>query len=115
MLPAQRAERQTGRVLMSTGNLPLTETSRSSHANYEASSIEIVQQQRKFGKVILRRFLIERQVYVSRSEGFCAGLTQACGGLGDTLFDAERHAHEWPLRCGKVGGADHWPWRADTS
>ncbi len=55
MLPAQRAELQKGRVSMSTGNLPLTKTIRSSHANHEASSIDIVQQQRKFGKVILRR------------------------------------------------------------
>ncbi len=51
MLPAQRAELQKGRVSMSTGNLPLTKTIRSSHANHEASSIDIVQQQRKFGKV----------------------------------------------------------------
>ncbi len=58
MLPAQRAELQKGRVSMSTGNLPLTKTIRSSHANHEASSIDIVQQQRKFGKVILRRLLI---------------------------------------------------------
>ena len=55
MLPAQRAERQKGRVSMSTGNLALTKTIRSSHANHEASSIDIVQQQRKFGKVILRQ------------------------------------------------------------
>jgi len=67
MLPAQRAELQKGRVSMSTGNLPLTKTIRSSHANHEASSIDIVQQQRKFGKVILRRLLkrrLERQGYV---------------------------------------------------
>jgi len=57
MLPAQRAELQKGRVSMSTGNLPLTKTIRSSHANHEASSIDIVQQQRKFGKVILRQRL----------------------------------------------------------
>jgi|SRR5207237_1035065 len=55
MLPAQRAELQKGRVSMRTGNLPLTKTIRSSHANHEASSIDIVQQQRKFGKVNLRQ------------------------------------------------------------
>src|SRR5438132_13789460 len=57
MLPAQRAELQKGRVSMRTGNLPLTKTIRSSHANHEASSIDIVQQQRKFGKVNLRQLL----------------------------------------------------------
>ena len=57
MRPAQQAALQKGRVLMSTGNRPLTKTIRSSHANHEASSIDIVQQQRKFGKVILRRLL----------------------------------------------------------
>ena len=55
MRPAQQAALQKGRVLMSTGNRPLTKTIRSSHANHEASSIDIVQQQRKFGKVILRQ------------------------------------------------------------
>ena len=58
MRPAQQAALQKGRVLMSTGNRPLTKTIRSSHANHEASSIDIVQQQRKFGKVILRQLLI---------------------------------------------------------
>src|SRR5438309_7317638 len=63
MLPAQRAELQKGRVSMRTGNLPLTKTIRSSHANHEASSIDIVQQQRKFGKVNLRQLLIGDMVW----------------------------------------------------
>jgi len=68
MLPAQRAELQKGRVSMSTGNLALTKTIRSSHANHEASSIDIVQQQRKFGKVILRRLLSVKSYSVSRAK-----------------------------------------------
>ena len=68
MLPAQRAELQKGRVSMRTGNLPLTKTIRSSHANHEASSIDIVQQQRKFGKVNLRQLLTPCALDVCSSE-----------------------------------------------
>jgi hypothetical protein len=77
MRPAQQAALQKGRVLMSTGNRPLTKTIRSSHANHEASSIDIVQQQRKFGKVILRRLLGFGAIQTIRGKrsGFVTGVS----------------------------------------
>src|SRR5207302_7737132 len=72
MLPAQRAELQKGRVSMRTGNLHLTKTIRSSHAKHEASSIDIVQHQRKFGKVNLRQ-LLRGRCYLRSGHGRRAG------------------------------------------
>src|SRR5438132_11659626 len=80
MLPAQRAELQKGRVSMRTGNLPLTKTIRSSHANHEASSIDIVQQQRKFGKVNLRQ--LHSRVARSRRRQSMALAPATGGGAG---------------------------------
>jgi hypothetical protein len=70
MRPAQQAALQKGRVLMSTGNRPLTKTIRSSHANHEASSIDIVQQQRKFSP-----FAIQKVPKLNFQGGLSFGLT----------------------------------------
>src|SRR5512134_562128 len=58
MLPIQRAGSQKGRVSMRRGNLPPTKDTRDSHAKHGDLWRGIVQRQRQFGKVILRRPLI---------------------------------------------------------
>src|SRR5512134_384430 len=57
MLPTQRAGSQKGRVSMRRGNLPPTKDTRDSHAKHGDLWRGIVQRQRQFGKVILRRLL----------------------------------------------------------
>jgi hypothetical protein len=52
MLPVYRAGSQKGRASMHTGNLPPTKDTSYSHAKHETLWRGIVQQQRKFGKVI---------------------------------------------------------------
>ena len=93
MLPAQRAELQKGRVSMRTGNLPLTKTIRSSHANHEASSIDIVQQQRKFGKVNLRQLLRVSEGGLVRLLPGPRRLQHAGGGDGGVAQRAWRRDH----------------------
>jgi hypothetical protein len=59
MLPVYRAGSQKGRASMHTGNLPPTKDTSYSHAKHETLWRGIVQQQRKFGKVILRQLLTQ--------------------------------------------------------